>query len=389
MGLLLNLNLLQTLDDFRKKAKIKLPKMVFGYIDGGAGNGLAVDRNLESFKKILLQPRALKDVSQRNQSKILLSEKWQHAFGIAPMGLCNVANPMSDTMLAHSANKSGIPLCVSTAASTTMEKMYEIAGDNIWFQLYMGSSKEATLKLVDRAKELGIRNLILSVDVPAQGYRPTEVRDGFKAPFVFGTQQLLDCATHPSWSIPYIFSGIPKFAHNFGLSEGGKPFFDRYSGTRLIADLDFLKSLRDRWKGNLYVKGITCVQDAYDCINCGCSGIYVSNHGGRQLESAPAALDLLRLIRSELGSQFPIMFDGGVRSGEDIIKALALGADFVFLGRPFLFASALGYRPAIVHLIKILGKQIDSAMAQIGCTSLEELNSHVIYRFDKQKAKVG
>jgi len=383
----LNLNLLQTLDDFRKKAKKRLPKMVFGYIDGGAGNGLAVDRNRESFNKILLQPRVLKDVSQRVQSKYLLGQQWEQAFGIAPMGLCNVANPTADLMLAYSAKKCGIPLCVSTAASTTMEKMYDIAGENIWFQLYMGSSKEGTFKLVDRANKIGIKNLILSVDVPAQGYRPTEVRDGFKAPFVFGSQQIFDCVTHPSWSMSYLFSGIPKFAHNFGLSEGGKPFFDRNSGTRLIADLDFLKSLRDRWKGNLFVKGITCVQDAYYCIDCGCTGIYVSNHGGRQLESVPAALDLLRSIRNEIGSKFPILFDGGVRCGEDIIKALALGADFIFLGRPFLFASALGYRPAIVHLIEILGKQIDSAMAQIGCTSLEGLNSNVIYSPDECKSR--
>ncbi|MED5530770.1 MAG: alpha-hydroxy acid oxidase [Pseudomonadota bacterium] len=385
----MNLNLLQTLNDFRQKAKKKLPKMVFGYIDGGAGDGLAVDRNRESFKRILLQPRSLENVSQRNQTKNLLGKQWQHVFGIAPMGLCNVANPKADMMLAHSANKYNIPLCVSTAASTTMEKMYEIAGDNIWFQLYMGNSKEGTFKLVKRANELGIKNLILSVDVPAPGYRPSEIRTGFKAPFKFGLQQILDCASHPSWSIPYLFSGMPDFAHNYGLSGNGTPFFDRYSGTRLIADLDFLKSLRDQWKGNLFVKGITFVEDAHESINCGCNGIYVSNHGGRQLESVPAALDLLKLIREELSPQIPILFDSGLRSGEDIIKALALGADFVFLGRPFLFASALGSRQAIIHLIEILNKQIDSVMAQLGCTSLENLSNTVIYGVDRSKKMVG
>jgi len=379
---ILNLNHFQTLDDFRKRAKKRLPKMVFGYIDGGAGEGLAVHRNSKAFKNVFLQPRSFKDVTKRNQKKNLLGQQWNHAFGIAPMGLCNVTNPRTDKMLAYSAYKNKIPLCVSTASSTSMEKMFEIAGENIWFQLYMGSSKEGTFKLVNRANDLGIKNLILSVDVPAQGHRPREIKDGFKAPFVFGLQQIIDCAIHPFWSVPYLFNGIPKFAHSFGLSNGGKVFFDRYSGTRLIPDFDFLKSLRDRWKGNLFVKGITHIEDAYNAINCGCTGIYVSNHGGRQLESAPAALNLLKSIRNELGPQLPILFDSGVRSGEDIIKALALGADFVFLGRPFLFASALGYRPAIMHLIRLLEKQIDSALAQIGCTSLENLNSSVIFESD-------
>ncbi len=388
VGFILNLNHLQTLDDFRKEAKKKLPKMVFGYIDGGAGSGLAVDRNSQAFNDVLLQPRTLRDVTKREQSKNLLGQQWKHPFGVAPMGLCNVANPKADQMLAYSANRCGIPLCVSTASSTSMESMHDIAGESIWFQLYMGNSKEGTFKLVDRANELGIKNLILSVDVPAPGYRPREIKDGFKAPFKFGIRQILDCVVHPSWAIPYLFNGIPKFAHNAGLTQGGKAFFDRYSGTRLIADLDFLKALRDRWKRNLFVKGVTHVEDAYSAINCGCTGIYVSNHGGRQLESVPSSLDLLKLLRNELGPKLPILFDSGLRSGEDIIKALALGADFVFLGRPFLFASSLGYRPAIVHLIKLLEKQIDSALAQIGCRSLENFSSTVIYGSDQLKEKV-
>ena len=379
----MNLNHLQTLDDFRQKAKTRLPKMVFGYIDGGAGEGLAVDRNSNAFKRILLQPRSLKDVTTRDRSKQLLEKKWKHSFGIAPMGLCNVANPKADQLLARSAKRYGLPLCVSTAASTTIEEMYSLAGENIWFQLYMGSTKEGTLKLVDRAREVGVKNLILSVDVPAKGIRPGEIRSGFKAPFVFGSQQILDCAIHPMWSLPYLFTGVPRFAHNFGLSEGGLQFFDRNSGTRLIADLDFLKALRDRWPGNLFVKGITDVEDAYNAIECGCTGIYVSNHGGRQLESVPAALDLLKVIREELGQEFPILFDSGIRSGEDIIKALVLGADYVFLGRPFLFASALGRSVFIEHLIKILDEQIDSAMAQIGCTSLDRLDKSMIWGIDK------
>ena len=151
----------------------------------------------------------------------------------------------------------------------------------------------------------------------------------------------------------------------------------------MIADLDFLKALRDRWPGNLFVKGITDVEDAYNAIKCGCTGIYVSNHGGRQLESVPAGLDLLKVIREELGQEFPVLFDSGIRSGEDIIKALVLGADYVFLGRPFLFASALGKSVFIEHLIKILDEQIDSAMAQIGCTSLDRLDKNMIWGFEK------
>ena len=143
-----------------------------------------------------------------------------------------------------------------------------------------------------------------------------------------------------------------------------------------------MKKLRDNWPGNLYVKGITSLEDAYQSINSGCTGIYISNHGGRQLESVPSTLDLLKIIRRKIGKKYPILFDSGIRTGEDIIKAYSLGADFVFLGRPFLFASALGKKEYIIHLIKLLGKQIDSALAQVGQTSIENLNKSVLFEKD-------
>ena len=146
-------------------------------------------------------------------------------------------------------------------------KAYKIASNNVWFQLYMGSSVERTLQLVKRVEKVGIKNLVISVDVPAPGYRPRELRDGFTAPFTFGMKQILDCAFHPAWSLPYLFYGKPKFANNEGLSNNGKKFFERNSGTRLIPDLDFLKKLRNNWSGNLYVKGITSLEDAYHSIN--------------------------------------------------------------------------------------------------------------------------
>ena len=378
----MNLNNLQTLEDFRFCAKKKLPKMVFGYIDGGAGDGLAIKRNSLSFKKLLLQPKTLLNVKNRNQSKKINDQEFSFPFGIAPMGLCNVSNPRADIMLAQSANKQNIPLCVSTAASSSVEEIYKIASKNVWFQLYMGSSIENTLKLVKRVERAGVENLIISVDVPAPGFRPRELRDGFTAPFTFGLKQIIDCALHPSWAIPYLFYGKPEFAHNSGLSTDGKKFFERNSGSRLIPDLDFLRRLRDHWPGNLYVKGITSLEDAYHSINCGCTGIYISNHGGRQLESAPATLDLLKIIRGEIGNNYQILFDSGIRTGEDIVKAYSLGADFVFLGRPFLFASALGKKEYIIHLIKLLGKQIDSTLAQLGKTSIDSLTRDVIFGND-------
>ncbi len=385
----MNLNNLQTLEDFRFCAKKKLPKMVFGYIDGGAGDGLAIKRNSLSFKKLLLQPKTLLNVKNRNLSKKINNQEFNYPFGIAPMGLCNVSNPRADIMLAQSANKQNIPLCVSTAASSSVEEIYKIASKNVWFQLYMGSSIENTLKLVKRAEKAGVENLIISVDVPAPGFRPRELRDGFTAPFTFGLKQIIDCALHPSWAIPYLFYGKPEFAHNSGLSTDGKKFFERNSGSRLIPDLEFLKMLRDHWPGNLYVKGITSLEDAYHSINCGCTGIYISNHGGRQLESAPATLDLLKIIRGEIGNNCQILFDSGIRTGEDIVKAYSLGADFVFLGRPFLFASALGKKEYIIHLIKLLGKQIDSTLAQLGKTSIDSLTKLCVGKASFQNSLIA
>ena len=241
----MNLNNLQTLDDFRLFAKKKLPKMVFGYIDGGAGDGLALKRNIQSFKKLLLQPKTLLNVKNRSFSKRINDQTFDYPFGIAPMGLCNVSNPNADTMLAQAAKKLNIPFCVSTASSTSIEDIYKIASNNVWFQLYMGSSVESTMKLVERVEKVGIKNLVISVDVPAPGYRPRELRDGFTAPFTFGIKQILDCAFHHLGLYLILFYGKPKFANNEGLSNKSKNFFERNSGTRLIPDLDFLKKLRN------------------------------------------------------------------------------------------------------------------------------------------------
>ena len=241
---------IQNLNDFKLKARQILPRMFFDYIDGGSGDGGATERNASELSKILLQPRGLINVEGREQKKSIFGQEWSHPFGISPMGMCNMSREKADLHLAKLAAKKNIPICISTAASTSLEQISVLAKGNAWFQLYAGQSTELSFQLVERAKKAGIQNLILTVDVPSPGNRPRERRDGFKLPFVIGLRQFLDLALHPGWSLRMLINGIPKLAHLQESVNADVPVFDRYSG-RGAVDLKFLKTLRKKWQGNL------------------------------------------------------------------------------------------------------------------------------------------
>lgn len=339
--------------------------MVFDYIDGAAGTGTGAQRNRTALDAAVLTPRILKDVSARSLEKDVLGHRAQRPFGIAPMGLCNLARPGADLMLARLAAQNGVPHCVSTMASTPLEDLLEAAGGHAWFQLYFSGDGAGTFKLAERARQAGYTTLVLTVDVPEIGRRPRELRHGFKMPFRLGPRQLMDFALHPRWSLHILASGRPDLA-NFR-APGWT--FDR-TESRARADWDMVSRLRDLWSGTLVVKGVCAPQDAAQLKACGVDAIQVSNHGGRQLEAAPAAFTQLALIRTELGPAFPIFFDSGLRSGEDVLKALHAGADFVFFGRALLFAMAAAGEAGLHRLWDIFSDELSIAMAQTGLNDL-------------------
>jgi L-lactate dehydrogenase (cytochrome) len=363
-----------SLADARKYARRRMPKMTFDYIDGSAGEERACALNVEQIEVLRMLPRVLVNVEQRSYRKRIFGQTWDLPFGIAPMGMCNLTWPGADAMLARAARQYGIPLGLSTMASSSIETTAERAGEHAWFQLYVGQSEEVAYHLVERAETVGYTNLILTVDVPEIGYRAREKRNGFQSPVRIGPRQFFDFAFHPHWSLLTLKTGVPTLA-NVDIS-GGKQF--KRNEARGKVDWDFLARLRERWPGNLIVKGVLGSEDALRIRDAGVDAVYVSNHGGRQLDSAPAAIDMLPRIRAAVGPDYPLLFDSGVRNGEAVIKALALGADFVFIGRPLLYAMGANGYDGLQQMIELFRSQIDISLAQLGCTDINDIDASYI-----------
>lgn len=360
-------------EDARRLAKKRLPWMVFDYIDGAAGDGLGDRLNQQAIREMRLQTRVLVDVENRSLKKSILGQDCDLPFGISPMGMCNLSAPGADLMLARLASKHSMPLGASTAASTSLEDIAKHAQGNAWFQLYFGGDESVTDKLLDRAEAAGFEVLIFTVDVPEVGRRPRELRHGFKMPFNIGPSQFFDFAMHPGWSIRSLIAGAPALA-NFAEVDSA---FDR-TRSRAGADWDFLDRIRQRWKGMLVVKGVLNPDDAKKLVSHGVDAVMVSSHGGRQLESVQPPIHALARIRAAVGKDFPLIYDSGIRSGEDVVKAYAMGADFVMLGRPFLFAMAAGGEQGLNQLSDIISEETSIALAQMGLTDINQLDSAVL-----------
>lgn len=360
-------------EDARRLARRRLPWMVYDYIDGSAGTEHGAHLNSVALRNIRLMPRVLRNVSDRDLGVSVFGQPAQSPFGISPMGMCNLSAPGADLMLARMAKSRNVPLGVSTVASTPLETMLEASDGKAWFQLYFSGDGSSTLKLVDRARDAGYQTLVLTVDVPEVGRRPRELRRGFKMPFRIGPSQFIDFAMHPHWSLSTLRHGAPTLA-NF---DGKTSKFDR-TESRARADWTTLSQLRESWPGTLVVKGVLSPLDAARLKSEGVDAIQVSSHGSRQLESAPPPILMLPQIRKAVGEDFPLFYDSGVRSGEDIVKAYAMGADFVFLGRALLFAMAAAGEPGLKQLWSVLEEEISLTLAQVGHTSLKTLRKEAV-----------
>ncbi len=356
-------------DDARHLARRRLPWMVFDYIDGAAGEGHGEAMNRTALRDLRLQPRILRNVKTRDLGVKVFDHDANVPFGVSPMGMCNLSTPGADLMLARMAARYKTPVGVSTVASTSLEKMIDAADGHAWFQLYFSGDGSGTMKLVERAKTAGYKTLVLTLDVPEVGRRPRELRHGFKMPFRIGPRQFVDFALHPRWSLSSLAKGKPQMA-NF---TDGADAFDR-TESRAAADWSYLDRLRAKWPGKLVVKGVLSVEDAKHLKKAGVDAIQVSSHGGRQLDSAPPPILMLAAIRKAVGPRFPLFYDSGLRSGEDIIKAYAMGANFAFLGRPFLFAMAAKGEAGLAQLWDVLNDEISLTLAQIGQTAMTDLN---------------
>ena len=360
-------------NDVKWLSQKKLPKLIYDFIEGATGREVAVKQNLKSFDEIKLLPRSLRDVSKRSLATEFLGQKFDQPFGISPMGMCNLTCPKADLIMAKAAKERNFPHGISTATSTRLEEIHNISDKNAWFQLYVFAGAKSGLDLAKKAQMAGYKTLILTVDVPQGSRRMRELRNGFQVPFKMGLSQILDLSSHPLWSLKTLIAGIPKPV----LINESEDRFDR-KALRIGATWEFLDQLRVIWKGKIIIKGILSVDEAKRARSAGMDAIWVSNHGGRQLDAAPAAIEVLPIIRDALGDEFPIAFDSGIRDGSDVVKALAKGADFTFLGRPILHSLAAAGGPGLEKILSIFYEDINVVMAQIGINQIDEINSSVL-----------
>jgi (S)-mandelate dehydrogenase len=382
----MNIRSVINLDDFRTLARRKLPRIAFDFIDGGVDDELCLQRNREAFQRYCLVPRYLRDVRGRDQSVTLFGRRYASPIGISPTGLAGLFRPDADLMLAEAARQADVPFLLSSAANASIEDAMAVAPEHVWFQMYCTSDEHINDDLVVRARRLGVRVLVVSVDVPVNANRERNRRNGFSRPFRMTPGVVLEALGHPAWVLRYLRTGgIPMMRNWMPYAPEGATaaqVADMY-GTLTPAPMigwDHLRRIRDAWSGSLVVKGLLHPDDARQAAALGVDGLVVSNHGGRQLDAAPAPLDMLPAIRDAVGDDVVLMLDSGVRRGSDAVIARCLGASAVIFGRPTLYAVAAAGRQGAARALQFMRNEIDAVMAQIGCRRLDELGPHYLWR---------
>jgi len=365
-----------SIKDARELSRKRLPKLVFDFIDGASGDEKLAEINSRALDQIRLEPKVLRNVEKRSLKKKVLGYEFDFPFGFAPMGMTNLSWPGADSMLAAESARNNIPTCVSMASTTTLEKMYELSEGHSWMQLYIFQDENFVMELLDRAKNTGYEVAILTVDVPVLSRRTRDDKNGFSYPFKIGPKQFFDFATHPTWSISTLLSGIPK-PMNYVTSKSGDGIFKRKE-SRGTTDWDTLKRVRDKWKGKLIIKGVMSPDDAKQIKEAGADAIQVSNHGGRQLDSATAAINMLPLIRKSVGNDFPLIFDSGIRSGSDIVRALAFGADYAMIGRPVMYAMGADGRKGLRRIVEIIKEEASTTLGLVGLNDINDVTSNIV-----------
>ncbi len=365
-----------SIKDARELSRKRLPKLVFDFIDGASGDEKLAEINSKALDQIRLEPKVLRNVEKRSLKKKILGYEFDFPFGFAPMGMTNLSWPGADSMLAAESARNNIPTCVSMASTTTLEKMYELSEGHSWMQLYIFQDENFVMELLDRAKNTGYEVAILTVDVPVLSRRTRDDKNGFSYPFKIGPKQFFDFATHPTWSLSTLLSGIPK-PMNYVTSKSGDGIFKRKE-SRGTTDWDTLKRVRDKWKGKLIIKGVMSPDDAKQIKEAGADAIQVSNHGGRQLDSATAAINMLPLIRKSVGNDFPLIFDSGIRSGSDIVRALAFGGDYAMIGRPVMYAMGADGRKGLRRIVEIIKEEASTTLGLVGLNDINDVTSNIV-----------
>ena len=374
-----------SIEDLRKMARRRLPGGVFDYIDGGAEDEVAMDRNTRGFRDMEFVPRVLRDMGNVDTTGTILGREVPFPLILAPTGFTRIAHPPGELAVARAAERAGLPYSLSTMGTRSVEEVAAVSNGSKWFQVYVWRDKGLLKDMILRAREAGFDVLCITVDAAMLGRRERDVRRGFTLPPKMGIDTLFEGMIRPSWSLRFAFSEPISFANVAGNTNiDGSTAVDlaafmneQFDPTLSWEDVEWMRSL---WDGPVLVKGVQSVADAVIARDRGLDGIVLSNHGGRQLDSAPSIIELVQPVAEAVGGDLDIVCDGGVRRGSDIVKALALGATSCMIGRPYLYGLAAAGEEGVDWVIEHLRTGMKRDMALCGAASVSELTPDLIYR---------
>ncbi|MFD0861411.1 alpha-hydroxy-acid oxidizing protein [Sungkyunkwania multivorans] len=371
-----------SIDDLRSKAKKRIPKFAFEYLDGGCNEDVNLHRNRSDLQQVELKPQYLSLHKGSDMKTTLFGETYDAPFGIAPVGLQGLMWPNAPEILAKAAFQHNIPFVLSTVTTSSIERIGEITEGKAWFQLYHPTEERLRDDILKRAAAIGNEILVLLCDVPTFGYRPRDIRNGLAMPPKMSVKNILQILGKPNWALQTLIQGQPNFEilkpympKNMNLSALGQ-FMDQTFSGRLNEEK--IAPIRDLWKGRIVLKGVASEVDTERAIKLGLDGIIVSNHGGRQLDAGQSTIKPLTEIAKKYGDKITIMMDSGVRSGPDVARTMASGAKFTFMGRSFMYGVAALGKTGGDHTISILKTQLQQIMEQLCCEKVTDLPDHLV-----------
>ena len=367
------------INDLKKLSKKKLPKMFYDYIDTGAYSGKTYEDNENDFRKIKLKQRVGINIKNRNLKTTILGRSYDLPLGLAPVGMGGMMYPDGEVVVAKVASQMNIPYVLSTMSICSIEQVAMHSKNNFWFQLYVMKDKEFVKNIIKRAKAARCQALVITMDLPILAQRHNDIRNGLSAPPKLGIKQFLQLIQKPEWCFKMLHTKNRTFGNILGHAKGVTNLASIVSWTNEQFDQeltwDYIKWLKKEWGGITILKGIMDVEDAQIALSLGVEGIIVSNHGGRQLDGTLSSILALEKITKICGSKLEVYLDGGVRSGTDLVKAKALGAKAIFVGRPYLYGlSAMG-REGVKAMVNIFKKEMDITLALCGETNINNLST--------------
>ncbi|MBS0527532.1 MAG: alpha-hydroxy-acid oxidizing protein [Proteobacteria bacterium] len=376
------------IEDLRKLAKKRLPKIAYDFIEGGTDDEVGLVTNEQAFRQARIVPRYLVDVSVRDQSTTLFGRTYSSPIGIAPTGLAGLFRRGADLMLAEAARDANVPFIMSGSATGSIEDLARLAPDHGWYQLYSSKDEAISEDLIKRTADAGLKTLVFTVDVPEGSNRERNIRNGWGRPLKLTWATKMEALEHPAWMLEWMRHGTPYFS-NWAKYAGPGASADKVADlvayqNRAPMTWKHVERFRQIFPGNFVLKGIMHPDDAIRAHSLGVDGIMVSNHGARQLDNAPSPLHVLPAIRDAVGDKMTVMFDGGIRRGLDAIIALCMGAKFVFQGRPTLYGVTAGGVEGAKAALGIFRREIDISMAQIGVTRISDLGPHYLMWKDEE-----